>query len=556
MPAFYKYFSPGFQTQRMRGPFRDSGSAVAKIFKIIVQFSSLAKIIKQMPDVNDMALLREYVGSGSDSAFAEIVHRHINLVYSVALRFTDNGEDAQDVTQAVFVILARKAARLRPKTVLTGWLYETTRFTAMNFLTRQSRRQAREQDAYMQSTLNNAETEGVWRQLAPLLEDAMSRLSEKERTLVALRFFENKSAAETAALTGMNEWAARKRVERTLEKLRAYFSKRGIPSTAVTIAAAISANSVHAAPAALAQTATAVALAKGATASASTLTLAKGALKVMAWTHAQTAAVIGTVVLFAAGTAALVAQHEHQAAATIHLRKSSWVFAGYGSPEATMQTTLWAVSQLNGKAVLDGISADCQEDFREYLAQNKPGMSVDAFLLQKWTPPKGGISDMRLEKEEVLSTNQVLVQYSIRAGSQSTSGWLKFKKFGDNWEIDDFDPKGPNGRTGLEHSNAQYGGIGVAIGVKPGDSHPQITKVLPSLALSQTNLVPGLMLLKVNGTSTTGKGPGECIFLTRGRVGTDVVLELYDPDRRQTNTVELTRTHLSGADSITLGWMR
>ena len=509
-----------------------------------------------MPDKSDIDLLREYVGSGSESAFAQIVHRHINLVYSVALRFTGNSEDAQDVTQAAFFILARKAARLRPKTILTGWLYETTRFTAMNFLTRQNRRQAREQEAHMQSTLNDAEAESIWLQLAPLLEGAMTRLSEKERALVALRFFENKSIAETAALAGMNEWATRKRVERSLGKLRAYFSKRGIASTAVTIAAAISANSVHAAPATLAQTATAVALAKGAAASASTLTLAQGALKVMAWTHAQTAVVIGTVVLFAAGTTALVAQHEYQAGATINLRKSSWVFAGYGSPEATLQTTLWAVSQFNGKAVLDGVSADCQEDFREYLAQNKPGMSVDAFLLQKWTAPKGGFSDMRLEKEEVLSTNQVLVQYSIRAGSESDHGWLKFKKFGDDWKIDDFDPKGPNGRTGLVHSNAQYGGIGIAIVVEPGESNPQITKVLPSLALSQTNLVPGLMLLKVNGTSTTGKGPGECIFLTRGRVGTDVVLELYDPERRQTNTVELTRTHLSTADSITLGWMR
>ena len=170
-----------------------------------------------MPDLNEMDLLREYADSGSETAFAGLVQRHINLVYSVALRYTGNSEDAQDVTQAVFVILAKKAAGLRPNTILTGWLYETTRFTAMNFLTQKNRRQAREQEAYMHSTLNEAET--IWPQLAPLLESAMSRLNEKDRTLVALRFFENRSMAETAALLGINESAARKRASRAVDKL-------------------------------------------------------------------------------------------------------------------------------------------------------------------------------------------------------------------------------------------------------------------------------------------------------------------------------------------------
>ncbi|HEY1787956.1 MAG TPA: sigma-70 family RNA polymerase sigma factor [Verrucomicrobiae bacterium] len=241
-----------------------------------------------MADVDDIVLLREYVERNSEPAFAGIVQRHINLVYSVAIRFTGNSEDAQDVTQAVFIILAKKAARLRPKTVLTGWLYETTRFTAMNFLTNKNRRQTREQEAYMQSALNDAETEINWRQLAPLLESAMSRLNEKDRMLVALRFFENRSLTETASLLGVNEWAARKRAERALEKLRAYLSKRGVDSTAATIAGAISANSIQAAPLGLAKTISTVAVTKGAVASTSTLTLVKGALKVMAWSKTKT----------------------------------------------------------------------------------------------------------------------------------------------------------------------------------------------------------------------------------------------------------------------------
>src|ERR1700759_2060064 len=115
-----------------------------------------------MPEVDDISLLREYVERNSEAAFAGIVARHINLVYSVALRYVGNSPDAQDITQAVFIILAQKAASLREKTSLTGWLYETTRFTAMNFLTGKTRRQAREQKAYMESVQNDSNSENVW----------------------------------------------------------------------------------------------------------------------------------------------------------------------------------------------------------------------------------------------------------------------------------------------------------------------------------------------------------------------------------------------------------
>ena len=199
-----------------------------------------------MADGNDMDLTRAYADHNSEPAFAALVRRHINLVYSVALRQTRQTQDAQDVTQAVFILLARKAPGLRQRTSLTGWLYETTRFTCRQHLRTRARRQAHEQEACMQSTLNDADS--VWRQLSPLLEDAMTRLSEKDRALLALRFFENKTGAETAALLGLEESAAHKRSARALEKLRKYFSRHGVISTPALIAAALSAHSVSAAP--------------------------------------------------------------------------------------------------------------------------------------------------------------------------------------------------------------------------------------------------------------------------------------------------------------------
>ncbi|HSY17208.1 MAG TPA: sigma-70 family RNA polymerase sigma factor [Candidatus Acidoferrales bacterium] len=205
-----------------------------------------------MPDVPDMDLVREFARNGSEAAFAELVRRNIALVYSVARRCTGHDGDAQDVTQAVFIILARKADSLGGKTVLPGWLYETTRFTAARWLRTQARRAAREQEAYMQSTLNKAETAGVWPQLAPHLEAAMDKLAARDRALLVLRFYENKTAAETAALLGIREEAAQKSVTRALEKLRKFFAQRGVTLTAAAIAGAVSANSVHAAPAGLA----------------------------------------------------------------------------------------------------------------------------------------------------------------------------------------------------------------------------------------------------------------------------------------------------------------
>jgi uncharacterized protein (TIGR03435 family) len=262
-----------------------------------------------MPN-DDLTLLRGYARRNSEAAFAALVSRHVNLVYSVALRSVRDAHLAEEITQAVFIILARKADAFGDKTVLPGWLCRTARYASANALTIQRRRQHREQEAFMQSTLNEAEPmhEETWNQIAPLLDGAMEQLGQKDHDALVLRFFENKTFAEVGANLGASEDAAKMRVNRALEKLRKFFTKRGVSSTTAIIAGTISANSVQAAPVALAKSVTAVAIVKGAAASGSTLTLIKGALKIMAWTKAKTIVVAGAAVLFATGTTVVVVE--------------------------------------------------------------------------------------------------------------------------------------------------------------------------------------------------------------------------------------------------------
>jgi RNA polymerase sigma factor (sigma-70 family) len=258
---------------------------------------------------DDMELVRKYARHDSEDAFAALVSRHVNLVYSVALRQVRDSHLAEEITQAVFIILARKAGSLSDKTILPGWLCRTARYASANALTIQRRRQRREQEAHMQSILNEAESEETWNQIAPLLDGAMEQLGQKDHDALVLRFFEGKSFHEIGTAFGASENAAKKRVNYALEKLRRFFSKHSFYSTTAIIAEAISANSVQAAPSALAKTATASAIAKGAVVGSSTLTIVKGSLKFMAWTKAQTV-IVSTIIV---GMATMsVIQHQTQ----------------------------------------------------------------------------------------------------------------------------------------------------------------------------------------------------------------------------------------------------
>ena len=263
-----------------------------------------------MPDANDMDLVREYATRNSEPAFETLVRRHVSLVYSVALRQVGNPAQAEEITQAVFLILARKAARLRPDTVLAAWLHETARFASASFLRGERAATAANRRPTCNQNFKNPTADPAWEQLAPLLDEAIGQLGKADRNAVVLRFFQNKSAREIAAALNVHESAAQKRLNRAVEKLRAWFLKRGVAVSAGALTGALSIHSVHGAPAHLAASVMAVS-AKGTAVSSSTLTLIKGALKIMAWTKMKTAAVAGAALLLATGTTMLTVKAVH-----------------------------------------------------------------------------------------------------------------------------------------------------------------------------------------------------------------------------------------------------
>ncbi len=239
-----------------------------------------------MDELDEIELLRRFVEQQSEADFAALVQRQINLVYSAALRQTRNPHSAEEVTQAVFVVLARKAGSLLRLGTLTGWLYQATRLTAANYLRTESRRARRDQEAYMQSLMNQSAEcpEHDWTKTAPLLESAMGELSAGDRDAVLLRFFQNKSLGDVGRELGVNEDAARMRVSRALEKLRRFLSRRDVSLSGAALAGTLATNAVQAAPVNLAASVAATVV-RGAIPGSSVALLAKGTLNVLAWTR-------------------------------------------------------------------------------------------------------------------------------------------------------------------------------------------------------------------------------------------------------------------------------
>lgn len=222
---------------------------------------------------DDAELLHCYAESREDAAFAELVGRHIDFVYSAALRQV-NGDAhlAQDVTQSVFTDLARKSGQLAEHRVLAGWLFTSTRFAAAKAVRGEQRRRVRDREAQLMNEIlrEDPAEKREWENVRPVIDEALAQLGEADREAVLLRFFEGRNFASVGAKLRLTENAARMRVERALDKLQQVMRRRGVASTTGALAAALATQAVTAAPAGMAASVAGAALSGVVTAAGTT----------------------------------------------------------------------------------------------------------------------------------------------------------------------------------------------------------------------------------------------------------------------------------------------
>ena len=379
---------------------------------------------------DDGELVQAFARSGSEEAFATLVTRHVNLVYSVALRHVRDPHLAEEVTQTAFLILARKAGSLGPGTVVSAWLCRTTRYVSARALTMQRRRQARDLEAFMQSPHSVPPPSDAaaddWKQIEPQLDAAMSRLSEADHNAVVLRFLEGRSFREVSAALGVSEAAAKMRVNRALGKLRTLLARRGVALPAAAIGVAVSAHSVHAAPAGLAA-ATTLTVAGSAAVPSTLSPLFHLTLKSMAWTKLKTVVVAGTVLLMTIGTTTAVLRSKSPPGALV----SATGFAGYATPEAAIQSMLWAGSQGDFNGYLEGCTPQQAERMRNKMAgKSKAEVSAAA---KAWAR---AISGYQIDRKDIVSETEVNLHISAppaEEGLRNGRVVVTLKKVGDHW---------------------------------------------------------------------------------------------------------------------------
>jgi RNA polymerase sigma factor (sigma-70 family) len=250
-------------------------------------------------ELSDADLLREFVRSRSDAAFSQIVRRYTNLAYAAARRQVRDAELAEDVTQAAFLVLARRASTVPPR-FLAGWLLTTTHFCARDAIKQRTRRTHYEREAAMaRPELQRPPQTSGDPQVAAVLDDALSRLKQRECTAIGLRYLQDKPLDDVAAALAVSPNAAQKIVARALIKLRRILRNRGIVLPSITVLTAVL---LHES----AQTVPASVVISSVSSSASSLSIAKGVAQMMFWTKIKTAIAITAATLMLAGTGTVV----------------------------------------------------------------------------------------------------------------------------------------------------------------------------------------------------------------------------------------------------------
>ncbi len=253
---------------------------------------------------NEARCLIELAAEGDAEALRAVVEQHRTIVYATCLRVLRNAADAEDATQATFIVFLKKCRKLKRGTVLAGWLYRTAALVSREFVRSSARRKRREAEAGTMNGSVNQQTEEVWNDLQPELDEALMRLSQKHRDVVVLRYLQGKSTGETASLLGMSASAVSTCLARAIDQLRGRFRRRGILLSAAVLSATLAQHASAASiPASLGSSVLTVA-ANGAVATAVSTNVSlmvQGALAKMAWTKLQLVGLVSMIVAALAG---------------------------------------------------------------------------------------------------------------------------------------------------------------------------------------------------------------------------------------------------------------
>jgi RNA polymerase sigma factor (sigma-70 family) len=365
--------------------------------------------------MDDRELLREFVERRSDAAFAELVRRHVDLVYSTALRLVGGTETAKDVSQSVFIRLASKAGSVREGNALPGWLYRATRFEAADAIRREQRRHQQENEAVNLSELN-ADPSPEWNALAPQLEETMCQLHRVEQDALILRFFEKQPLAEVGRRLGLSEEAARKRVARALEKLRTRFARHGVKVASGTLASLLTAHTAAAAPTGLASSLAAASLAEAAGAGAAGVSTL---LNLLFMTKTKTVLVFA---LIAAGLSLpIVSQHRQiarlrQEVVALRMEKAALkarLLTGDAETTAAVATSANPKVEMAQSPRLS--SADVVARIAALLSERKP---MDKARMEQWARLMGQIPPE--EMDSALLAALQLPDFEIRTAIAQT----------------------------------------------------------------------------------------------------------------------------------------
>jgi len=258
-----------------------------------------------MTEVTDGELLKEYYQNSSEQAFAELVDRYQPLVYSVCFRVLKREDLAQDATQATFLVLHKTGKGLKVDRPLGGWIYKTAWRASLWISKDEQRRKKRELKAGgKMEDENSGKEELIWQETQKVLDQGLQGLPDIYRDALVLHFYQKKTFKETGELLGCNEDTAKKRVYRGVEKLKRFFTRKGVGISGILIFSFLSSRWVAAAPAQLTETILSFVInQKGAAAGTGIAVLAsKGVQQMVLLSQLKTiSALVLTIALFTAG---------------------------------------------------------------------------------------------------------------------------------------------------------------------------------------------------------------------------------------------------------------